>query len=80
VADQGPGIPPAERDRVFEPFFRREAGETRTGSGLGLAIARAVVLAHGGRIWVEGSPSGGTAVVFELPVAESEPVKQEPSP
>jgi two-component system sensor histidine kinase KdpD len=80
VADQGPGIPPEERDRVFEPFFRRDAGETRTGSGLGLAIARAIVLAHGGRIWVEGSPSGGAAVVFELPVAESEPVKQEPSP
>ncbi len=79
VADQGPGIPEGERERVFEPFFRRDTG-ARTGSGLGLAIARAVVLAHGGRIWVEGSPSGGTAVVFELPVVESEPVEQEPAP
>jgi len=79
VADQGPGIPADERDRVFEPFFRRDAGEARTGSGLGLAIARAVVLAHGGRIWIEGSPSGGTAVVFELPVADAQPVRQEPS-
>ena len=38
------------------------------GSGLGLAIANAIVTAHGGRIWVEGTPAGGTAVVFELPV------------
>jgi two-component system sensor histidine kinase KdpD len=80
VADQGPGIPAPERERVFEPFFRGDGGGGRTGSGLGLAIARAVVLAHGGRIWVEGSPSGGTAVVFELPVAESQPVRQEPAP
>ena len=80
VADQGPGIPAPERERVFEPFFRGDGASGRTGSGLGLAIARAVVLAHGGRIWVEGSPSGGTAVVFELPVAESQPVKQEPAP
>jgi two-component system sensor histidine kinase KdpD len=79
VADQGPGIPADERDRVFEPFFRRDTGEARMGSGLGLAIARAVVQAHGGRIWIEGSPSGGTAVVFELPVADAQPVRQEPS-
>jgi two-component system sensor histidine kinase KdpD len=79
VADQGPGIPAEERERVFEPFFRRDAGEVRTGSGLGLAIARAVVLAHGGRIWIEGSPSGGAAVVFELPVSDAQPVRQEPS-
>jgi len=79
VADEGPGIPAEERERVFEPFFRRDAGEARTGSGLGLAIARAVVLAHGGRIWIEGSPSGGTAVVFELPVTDAQPVRQEPS-
>jgi two-component system sensor histidine kinase KdpD len=70
VADQGPGIPPGDRERVFEPFFRHDAGEARTGSGLGLAIARAVVLAHGGRIWIEGSPAGGTAVVFDLPVGD----------
>ncbi len=80
VADEGPGIPAAEREHVFEPFVSRDAGDTRMGSGLGLAIARAVVLAHGGRIWVEGAPTGGTAVVFELPVAEAEPVKQEPVP
>jgi two-component system sensor histidine kinase KdpD len=66
VADEGPGVPPEERERVFEPFYRRDDGR-RTGSGLGLAIARAIVTAHGGRIWLEGTPLGGAAVVFELP-------------
>jgi len=78
LADQGPGIPVDERQRVFDAFHRRESEGGRSGSGLGLAIARAIVLAHGGRIWIEGSPSGGTAVVFELPVADTEPVRQEP--
>jgi two-component system sensor histidine kinase KdpD len=67
VSDQGPGIPLGERERVFEPFYQRDTGSGRAGSGLGLAISRAIVLAHGGRIRIEGSPSGGTAVVFELP-------------
>jgi two-component system, OmpR family, sensor histidine kinase KdpD len=67
VGDQGPGIPPEERERVFEPFYQRATGAGRGGTGLGLAISRAIVLAHGGRIRIEGSPSGGTAVVFELP-------------
>jgi len=66
VTDGGPGVPPDERERVFEPFYRRDDGH-RTGSGLGLAIARAIVVAHGGRIWIEGVPAGGAAVVFELP-------------
>jgi two-component system sensor histidine kinase KdpD len=71
VADRGPGIPPEDRDRVFEPFFRRDTATGRAGSGLGLAIARAVVQAHGGRIRIEGAPGGGTAVVIELPVGAS---------
>ncbi len=65
VADQGPGIPPEERERVFEAFHR---GDRPGGSGLGLSIAQAVVSIHGGRIWIEGAPGGGTAVVIELPV------------
>jgi two-component system sensor histidine kinase KdpD len=68
VADQGDGIPEAERERVFEAFYRGDAAPERPGSGLGLAIAQAVVVAHGGRIWIEGAPGGGTVVVFELPV------------
>jgi two-component system sensor histidine kinase KdpD len=78
VSDRGPGIPAADREVVFEPFYRRDAGPGRGGSGLGLAIARAIVLAHGGKIWIEGAPTGGTAVVFEIPVFDAAAVPQEP--
>ncbi len=70
VTDQGPGVAPEERERVFEPFYRGGVAPERSGSGLGLAIARAVVVAHGGRIWIEGAPGGGAAVVFEIPLEE----------
>ncbi|MGH7541372.1 MAG: sensor histidine kinase [Gemmatimonadota bacterium] len=66
VADQGPGIPHEERERVFEPFVR---GEGSAGTGLGLAIARAIVEAHGGTIEVGDAPGGGVALVIELPGA-----------
>ena len=73
VSDQGPGIPSEDRERVFEAFVRRDAGDGRAGSGLGLAIVRAVAVAHGGKAWIEGSPTGGAVVCIELPaVAESE--------
>jgi two-component system sensor histidine kinase KdpD len=68
IADQGPGIPAKDRAEVFEPFVRRDAGAGRGGTGLGLAIARAIVVAHGGRISIEGAPGGGTVVVFRIPV------------
>ena len=67
VVDHGPGIEPEERERVFDAFYRGEKRPERPGSGLGLAIAKAVIVAHGGRIWIEGAPGGGTAVVFEIP-------------
>src|SRR4029077_18778451 len=51
IADRGPGIPIEERERVFEAFYRGDSAPERPGSGLGLAIARAIVVAHGGRIW-----------------------------
>ncbi len=78
VSDQGPGVPPEERELVFEPFYRGTSAGGR-GTGLGLAIARAIVLAHGGRIRMEGAPSGGASVVVELPV-DAPPVAQEPDP
>jgi two-component system sensor histidine kinase KdpD len=68
IADQGPGIAAKDRAEVFEPFVRRDAGAGRGGTGLGLAIARAIVVAHGGRISIEGAPGGGTVVVFRIPV------------
>jgi two-component system sensor histidine kinase KdpD len=79
VADQGPGIPVGERERVFEAFYRGDSDE-RSGSGLGLAITRAIVLAHGGRIRIEGTPSGGAAVVLELPLAGAAAIPQETAP
>ncbi|MHB8575862.1 MAG: ATP-binding protein [Dehalococcoidia bacterium] len=65
VRDRGPGIPPSERRRVFEPFYRAERRGTTGGSGLGLAICKGIIDAHAGRIWVE--EDGGTAVRFVLP-------------
>ncbi len=69
VEDNGPGIPAAERERVFDRFHRSEPARDRAsgGSGLGLAIARSIVELHGGRIWIEGSPIGGARVSFALP-------------
>jgi signal transduction histidine kinase len=69
VDDDGPGIPPAERERVFDRFHRSDAARDRGsgGSGLGLAIARAIVAAHGGTIRAETSPAGGARISFELP-------------
>jgi signal transduction histidine kinase len=70
VADTGGGIPPEERERAFEPFYRGGAGEARSGegTGLGLTICRAIVEAHGGRIWFAES-GNGTRVRFTLPRA-----------
>jgi signal transduction histidine kinase len=58
VADTGTGIAPEHRERVFEPFFRADPARADDGTGLGLAISRAIVEAHGGRIWVAGGDSG----------------------
>lgn len=67
VADRGTGIPPEERDRVFEEFYRGEA-DREGGAGLGLSIARAIVQAHGGEMWIHETPGGGATVGFRLPL------------
>ena len=69
VSDDGPGIPVADRERVFVRFHRVERARDRQtgGTGLGLAIARAIVEAHGGRIWAEDAPEGGARITFRLP-------------
>ncbi|HUB99779.1 MAG TPA: HAMP domain-containing sensor histidine kinase [Solirubrobacterales bacterium] len=65
VADDGEGIPAGDDERVFEAFYRGDAARGEDGAGLGLAISRAIVEAHGGKIWLErGSP--GTRVHFTL--------------
>jgi two-component system sensor histidine kinase KdpD len=78
IADSGPGIPAEDRERVFEPFYKRDAGLGRGGTGLGLAIARAIVQAHGGRVRIQGTPRGGTAVVVRLPAATTVPAETHP--
>jgi len=84
VVDRGPGVPPAQQERVFEPFYR--AGTERTGhrgSGLGLAIVRGFIEANGGRVWVESLPHQGTTFALELPLEkspDSEPAATAPTP
>ena len=72
VEDEGPGIPAADLERVFEPFVRLEASRSREtgGSGLGLAIARDIVRGHGGDILLENRADGGLRATVALPEAE----------
>ena len=71
VVDEGIGIPSAERDRIFRKFYRAEsaARDGAAGTGLGLFIAKELVLAMGGRIWVDSTEGEGSSFSFELPAA-----------
>ncbi len=75
IADTGIGIPPAEMPRIFEEFYRAENARAieRDGTGLGLAFAKQVVERHGGRMWVENNPGGGSIFTFTLPNHLPEP-------
>jgi two-component system, OmpR family, sensor histidine kinase KdpD len=71
IVDRGPGIPPAQLERVFEPFYRAgRPGSEHRGSGLGLAIARGFAEANAGSLHVESLPGQGATFVFELPLEE----------
>lgn len=78
VTDEGPGVPPRERLRIFERFYRGDRSRRGGGTGLGLAIAKHIVEGHGGRIWVEDAPGGGAAVCFSL-VSAGAAVRQRPA-
>ncbi len=78
VADRGPGLPEGARERVFEKFYRARPSQDRSGFGLGLSICRGIVEVHGGRIWAESRPGGGTEFRFFLPI-EGTPPKVEPA-
>ncbi|MEA2450614.1 MAG: two-component system, OmpR family, sensor histidine kinase KdpD, partial [Thermoleophilaceae bacterium] len=70
VDDDGPGIAPEMRERVFDRFVRGDGDRSgTTGSGLGLAIVRAVAEGHGGRVELGSSDSGGARVVARMPLA-----------
>ncbi len=79
VVDRGPGIKPGDEERVFEKFHRGEPEGAVGGAGLGLTICRAIVEAHGGRIWAENRFVGGAMFCFTLPLGGTPPtVETEP--
>jgi len=69
VRDHGPGIPPAERSRLFDKFVRLSTAGATRGSGLGLHLCRAIVKDHGGEIWAEFPAGGGMIISFTVPLA-----------
>lgn len=75
IADNGPGIPETQRERVFEPFTRLEGSRNRNtgGTGLGLPIARNIVRAHGGELTLRNRPDGGLEVILTIPAQRIHP-------
>jgi signal transduction histidine kinase len=71
VDDHGPGVPPDQRERIFEPFFRLAGASERDGGvGLGLSLVRTIVQKHGGQVRCEARPGGGARFVVELPMSQ----------
>jgi two-component system phosphate regulon sensor histidine kinase PhoR len=70
VSDEGPGIPPADIERIFERFYRGDSARAGEGKGLGLAVTRHIITGHGGAIWVDQSLTDhGTTIRFTLPTS-----------
>ncbi|HEY7060223.1 MAG TPA: ATP-binding protein [Chloroflexota bacterium] len=69
VRDRGLGVPLEEQERIFERFYQAHLNSHRSGLGLGLHLSREIVARHGGRLWVETPPDGGSRFVAELPAA-----------
>jgi len=76
VRDMGVGIPEADLDRIFDPYFTTKKG----GTGLGLAIVRRIVFDHGGNVWAESDGSRGTTFFIDLPTAAPSPPSAVPNP
>ncbi len=80
ISDRGPGIPQADKERIFDKFYRvlstQRNAATIPGSGLGLAVSKGLVEAHGGHIWVEDRPGGGSLFRFTLPVGKAEGIER----
>jgi len=72
VDDQGPGVPEEAREKIFEKFMQLNTGLTSKGMGLGLAFCQLAVEAHGGTIWVENLPQGGSRFIFTIPQHKEE--------
>jgi two-component system heavy metal sensor histidine kinase CusS len=83
LVDQGPGVPPEYRERIFERFFRLPSASAAAdeGSGLGLAICRSIISLHGGTIWAEASSDGpGLRMIFDMPAVQTPHNLADPSP
>ena len=74
VWDKGQEIPPEDRERIFEKFYRSSSPGPVRGTGLGLAICKGFIEAHGGRIWAAPNPGGGEVFIFTLPIDKDRPV------
>ncbi len=77
VSDTGPGIAPADQQKIFAEFQQADSSSTKKkgGTGLGLSIARRIIELHGGRIWVESSPGKGSTFAFRLPIRVDQQVE-----
>lgn len=71
IADNGPGIPKGDEERIFDKFYAG-AGRSAAGGGLGLAICRGIIHAHGGKIWAQNAPEGGAIFTFTMPIRSVE--------
>lgn len=69
VTDTGPGVPPEDVPFIFDRYWYARRSAKARGTGLGLAIVKGIVVAHGGRVWVDASPSGGSRFTISLPLA-----------
>ena len=75
ITDEGPGIPPSDRERVWRPYQRGSTASGTAGSGVGLSVVHDVVAQHGGRAWVDEAPAGrGARVVVTFPTSSAAPV------
>jgi len=72
VKDMGIGIPADDLQRIFDKFYRVLQPENISGTGLGLSISKGIIEAHGGQIWAENRPEGGTVISFTLPLETSQ--------
>jgi signal transduction histidine kinase len=77
VADTGPGVPPDEQEHIFDKFYSANKDKALAGAGLGLFICRELIRLHGGQIWVEDRPNGGSRFCFTLPITSEENFDEE---
>ncbi|MGH8313647.1 MAG: DUF4118 domain-containing protein, partial [Steroidobacterales bacterium] len=77
VLDRGPGVPEADRERIFQKFFRGAAEPAQSGVGLGLALCQAIATLHDGRVWVEDRPGGGATFCVAIARGSEPPAKSE---